>query len=79
MNTKDWLDFADKLEEETVKVEVKQKIDHKEKTHDKKEWKGVKKDIEKKNKKKHWNTKRRTSKNVKKTSQFRNTTINIWL
>ena len=78
-NIKDWLDFADELEDETVKVEIKKKTNHKEKTHNKKEWKGIKKDLEKRNKKKTWNTKRRKSKNVKNTRQFRNTTIHIWL
>ena len=67
MNTRDWLDFADELEDEVAKDEIKQKIDHKEKTHNKKEWKGIKKDLEKKNVKKKWNTKRRKSKNVKNT------------
>jgi len=67
MNTRDWLDFADELEDGVVKDEIKQKINHKEKTHNKKEWKGIKKDLEKKNVKKKWNTKRRKSKNVKNT------------
>ena len=66
-NTKDWLDFADDLEDEVVKDQLKEKINHKEKTHNKKEWKGIKKDLEKKNVKKKWNTKRRKSKNVKNT------------
>jgi hypothetical protein len=67
INTKDWLDFADDLEDEVVKDQLKEKINHKEKTHNKKEWKGIKKDLEKKNVKKKWNTKRRKSKNVKNT------------
>ena len=67
MNTRDWLDFAEEMEADVVKDEIKQKINHKEKTHNKKEWKGIKKDLEKKNVKKKWNTKRRKSKNVKKT------------
>ena len=67
MNTRDWLDFAEEMEADVVKDEIKQKINHKEKTHNKKEWKGIKKDLEKKNVKKKWNTKRRKSKNVKNT------------
>jgi len=55
------------LEDEVVKDQLKEKINHKEKTHNKKEWKGIKKDLEKKNVKKKWNTKRRKSKNVKNT------------
>ena len=79
MDTRHWLDVADDLEEETVKDKLKSKIQHREKTHNKKEWKGIKKDLEKKNNKKTWNKKRRKSKNVKKTSQFRTITIYIRL
>ena len=79
MDTRHWLDVSDELEEESVKDKLKRKIQHREKTHNKKEWKGIKKNLEKKNNKKTWNKKRRTSKNVKKTSQFRNTVIHIWL
>jgi|TARA_B100001079_G_C16291831_1_gene461333 hypothetical protein len=59
LNTRDWLDFADELEDEVVKDQLKEKINHKEKTHDKKEWKKVKNELDKKNGKKHWVTKRR--------------------
>ncbi|SVD47551.1 uncharacterized protein METZ01_LOCUS400405, partial [marine metagenome] len=40
MDTRHWLDVADDLEEETVKDKLKSKIQHREKTHNKKEWKG---------------------------------------
>ena len=36
MNTRDWLDVADDLEEESVKDKIKSKIQHREKTHNKK-------------------------------------------
>jgi hypothetical protein len=58
-NTRDWLDFADELEDEVVEEQLKKKTNHKEKTHDKKEWKKVKNELDKKNGKKHWVTKRR--------------------
>jgi len=67
MNTKHWLDLSDELEDGAAKDKIKQKIDHKEKTHNKKEWKGIKKNLEKKNVKKKWNTRRRKSKDVKNT------------
>jgi len=67
MNTKHWLDLSDELEDEAAKDKIKQKIDHKEKTHNEKEWKGIKKNLEKKNVKKKWNTRRRKSKDVKNT------------
>ena len=67
MNTKHWLDLSDELEDEAAKDKIKQKNDHKEKTHNKKEWKGIKKNLEKKNVKKKWNTRRRKSKDVKNT------------
>ena len=67
MNTKHWLDLADELEDGAAKDKIKQKIDNKEKTHNKKEWKGIKKNLEKKNVKKKWNTRRRKSKDVKNT------------
>ena len=59
INTRDWLDFADELEEEVVEEQVKKKTNHKEKTHDKKEWKKVKNELDKKNNKTHLVTKRR--------------------
>ena len=31
INTRDWLDFADELEDEVVKDQLKEKINHKEK------------------------------------------------
>ena len=67
MNTRDWLELAYELESELARKQVKNKIQHKEKTHNKKEWKGIKKNLEKKNNKKTWDKKRRKSKNVKKT------------
>ena len=68
MNTRDWLDVSDELEEKSVKDKLKSKIQHREKTHNKKEWKGIKKNLEKKNVNKKWDKKRRKSKNVKKTN-----------
>tara|TARA_Y100000296_G_C5084288_1_gene211575 strand:+ start:405 stop:623 length:219 start_codon:yes stop_codon:yes gene_type:complete len=59
LNTRDWLDFADELEDEVVEEQLKKKINHKEKTHNKKEWKKVKNELDKKNGKKYWVTKRR--------------------
>jgi|TARA_R110002051_G_scaffold219198_1_gene283031 hypothetical protein len=59
VNIKDWLDFADELENEVVEEHLKKKTNHKEKTHDKKEWKKVKNELDKKNGKTHWVTKRR--------------------
>ena len=67
MNIRDWLDLSDELEAEFARKQVKNKIQHKEKTHNKKEWKGIKKNLEKKNVNKKWDKKRRKSKNVKKT------------
>ncbi len=68
MNIRDWLDLSDELEAEFARKQVKNKIQHKEKTHNKKEWKGIKKNLEKKNVKKKWDKKRTKTKNVKKTS-----------
>jgi len=59
INTNDWLDFADELENDVVAEHIKNKTTHKEKTHDKKEWKKVKNELDKKNSKTHWVTKRR--------------------
>mgnify|MGYP000023483892 CR=1 FL=1 len=69
INTNDWLDFADELEEEGVEEQIKQKINHKEKTHDKKEWKKVKNVLDKKNGKKYWVTKRRQSRKSTRTTK----------
>ena len=69
INTNDWLDFADELEDDVVEEHLKQKINHKEKTHDKKEWKKVKNELDKKNGKKNWVTKRRQGRKSTRTTK----------
>jgi uncharacterized protein YpuA (DUF1002 family) len=69
INTNDWLDFADELEDDVVEEHLKQKINHKEKTHDKKEWKKVKNELDKKNGKTHWVTKRREARKSTRTTK----------
>ncbi|MBC8421955.1 MAG: hypothetical protein H8E03_00885 [Pelagibacteraceae bacterium] len=59
INNRDWLDFADELEDEVVEEHLKKKTNHKEKKHTKKEWKKIQDEITKKNNIKNWVTKRR--------------------
>jgi hypothetical protein len=68
----DLVEYADELEEELSHDQIKEKRDIKEKSHDNKEWKKIKKKIDEKFKKKYWKSKRRKSRASDKVKKFTN-------